>query len=127
MNQSINVRKLAGFAAIGGILNSIIFFIAKSADATMIVNQGGSQQIALPMVFGSTFFGLVVAAIVANFIGKKSQGFLKNSPIIGLAFGIVTAVAPFSASDDSKTSIGLASMHIIAGLIWFVGTKRAVN
>ena len=127
MNKSIDVRKFAGFAAIGGIPNSIIFFIAKSADATMIVNQGGSQQIALPMVFGSTFFGLVVAAIVANFIGKKSQGFLKNSPTIGLAFGIVTAVAPFTASDDSKTAIALASMHIIAGLIWFVGTKRALN
>jgi hypothetical protein len=127
MTQTISVRKFAGSAAIGAILNSLIFLIAKSADATMIVNQGGSQEIALPMVFASTFFGLLIAAFVASKIGKKSQGFQSKSPIIGLAFGIVTAAAPFSASNDSKTSIGLASMHVVAGLIWFVGAKRSTK
>lgn len=127
MTQSLNVRKFAAYAAIAAILNLLIFFIAKGADATMIVNQGGSQEIAVPMVFASTFFGLLMAAFVASKIGKKSQSFLSKSPNIGLVFGIVTAAAPFSASDDSKTSIGLASMHVVAGLIWFVGTKRSTK
>jgi hypothetical protein len=127
MTQSLNVRKFAAYAAIAAILNLLIFFIAKGADATMIVNQGGSQEIAVPMVFASTFFGLLMAAFVASKIGKKSQSFLSKSPTIGLVFGIVTAAAPFSASDDSKTSIGLASMHVVAGLIWFVGTKRSTK
>lgn len=127
MTQSLNVRKFAGYSAIAAILNSLIFFIAKGADATMIVNQGGSQEIALPIVFASTFFGLLIAAFVASKIGKKSQSFLSNSSMIGLFFGVVTAAAPFSASDDSKTSIALASMHVVAGLIWFVGTKRSTE
>lgn len=127
MTHSLNVRKFAGYSAIAAILNSLIFFIAKGADATMIVNQGGSQEIALPIVFASTFFGLLIAAFVASKIGKKSQGFLSNSSMIGLIFGVVTAAAPFSASDDSKTSIALASMHVVAGLIWFVGTKRSTE
>jgi hypothetical protein len=127
MTQSLNVRNFAGYAAIAAILNSLIFFIAKGADATMVVNQGGSQEIALPMVFASTFFGLLVAAFVASKIGKKSQSFLSKSSTVGLIFGIVTAAAPFSASDDSKTSIGLASMHVVAGLVWFVGTKRSTK
>ena len=127
MTQSLSVRKFAGYSAIAAILNSLIFFIAKGADATMIVNQGGSQEIALPIVFASTFFGLLIAAFVASKIGKKSQGFLSNSSMIGLIFGVVTAAAPFSASDDSKTSIALASMHVVAGLIWFVGTKRSTE
>jgi hypothetical protein len=127
MTHSLNVRKFAGYSAIAAILNSLIFFIAKGADATMIVNQGGSQEIALPIVFASTFFGLLTAAFVASKIGKKSQGFLSNSSMIGLIFGVVTAAAPFSASDDSKTSIALASMHVVAGLIWFVGTKRSTE
>ncbi len=62
MTQSLNVRKFAGYAAIAAIANSIIFLIAKGADATMVVNQGGSQEIALPMVFPSTLFGLLIAA-----------------------------------------------------------------
>ncbi len=127
MTQSLNVRNFAGYAAIAAILNSLIFFIAKGADATMVVNQGGSQEIALPMVFASTFFGLLVAAFAASKIGKKSQSFLSKSSTVGLIVGVVTAAAPFSASDDSKTSIGLASMHVVAGLVWFVGTKRSTK
>jgi hypothetical protein len=127
MTQSLNVRKFAGYAAIAAIVNSIIFLIAKGADATMVVNQGGSQEIALPMVLASTLFGLVAAAFIASRIGKKSQGFLSKSPIIGLVFGIVTAAAPFSASDDSKTALALASMHVVAGVIWYLGSKRSIR
>ena len=127
MTQSLNVRKFAGYAAIAAIVNSIIFLIAKGADATMVVNQGGSQEIALPMVLASTLFGLVAAAFIASRIGKKSQGFLAKSPIIGLVFGIVTAAAPFSASDDSKTALALASMHVVAGVTWYLGSKRSIN
>jgi hypothetical protein len=127
MTQSLNVRKFAGYAAIAAILNSIIFLIAKGADATMVVNQGGSQEIALPMVLASTLFGLVIAAFIASRIGKKSQGFLSKSPIIGLVFGIVTAATPFSASDDSKTALALASMHVVAGVTWYLGAKRSIK
>ena len=126
MTQSLNVRKFAGYAAIAAILNSIIFLIAKGADATMVVNQGGSQEIALPMVLASSLFGLVAAAFIASRIGKKSQGFLSKSPIIGLVFGIVTAAAPFSASDDSKTALALASMHLVAGVTWYFGVNRSI-
>ena len=127
MTQSLNVRKFAAFAAIAAVINSIIFLIAKGADATMVVNQGGSQKIALPMVLASTLFGLVLAAFITDRIGKKSQGFLSKSPIIGLVFGIVTAAAPFSASDDSKTSLALASMHVVAGVTWYLGSKRSIK
>ena len=127
MTQSLNVRKFAGYAAIAAIVNSIIFLIAKGADATMVVNQGGSQEIALPMVFASTLFGLVFAAFIASRIGKKSQGFLSKSPVIGLVFGIVTAAAPFSASDDLKTALALASMHVVAGVTWYLGAKRSTK
>lgn len=127
MTHSLNVRKFAGYAAIAAIVNSIIFLIAKNADATMVVNQGGSKEIALPMVLASTLFGLVIAAFIASRIGKKSQGFLSKSPIIGLVFGIVTAAAPFSATNDSNTALALASMHVVAGVIWYLGSKRSVR
>ena len=127
MTQSLNVRKFAGFAFVAAIVNSIIFLIAKGAEATMIVNQGGAQEIALPMVLASTLFGLVVAAVIANQIGKKSQGFISKSPIIGLVFGVVTAAAPFVASDDSKTALALATMHIVAGVTWYLGSKQSMR
>ena len=127
MTQSLNVRKFAGFAFVAAIANSIIFLIAKGAEATMVVNQGGAQEIALPMVLASTLFGLVVAAVIANQIGKKSQGFISKSPVIGLVFGVVTAAAPFVASDDSKSALALASMHIVAGVTWYLGAKSSMK
>jgi uncharacterized protein YacL len=127
MKKSLNVRKFAAYAVIAAIVNSIIFIIAKSADATMVVNQGRTQTIAIPMILASTIFGLVIAAFIASRIGNKSQSFLSKSPVIGLAFGVVTAAAPFSASDDSKTSLALASMHIVAGLTWYLGAKRSIE
>ena len=127
MTQSLNVRKFAVYASIAAIINSIIYLIAKGSDATMIVNQSGAQKIALPMVLASTLFGLGVAALLASRIGKKSQGFLAKSPVIGLVFGIVTAAAPFAASDDSKTAMALASMHVVAGVTWYLGAKRSIN
>ena len=63
MTQSLNVRKFSAYALVAGIINSIIFLIAKGADATMVVNQGGSREIVLPMVLGSTLLGLLVAAL----------------------------------------------------------------
>jgi hypothetical protein len=127
MTQSLNVRKFAGFAVTAAFANSIILFISKGADATMIVNQGRTQEIALPLVLASSLLGLVVAAFITSRIGTKSQGFLAKSPIIGLVFGIVTAAAPFSASDDSKTAFALASMHVVAGVTWFIGAKRSIK
>lgn len=127
MTKSFNMRKFAAYALTAAIINSIIFLLAKSADATMVVNQGGSQKITLPMVLASSLFGLVVAAFITNRIGNKSQNFLSKSPIIGLAFGIITAAAPFSASDDSKTAMALASMHIVAGFAWYLGAKRSIK
>ncbi len=127
MTQSLNVRKISGYAVVAAVVNSVIFLISKAADATMIVNQGGSQEIALPMVVASTLFGLVVAAFIVSGIGKKSQGFLSKSPMIGLVFGIVTAAAPFSASDDSKTAVALASMHVVAGVTWYLGSKKSIK
>ena len=65
MAQNINVRKFAGFAVLAAVINSVVFFIAKAADATMIIKQGGEREIAVPMVLASTLFGLLVAAFFA--------------------------------------------------------------
>ena len=128
MQQSLNIRKFTGFAFLASILNTIIYFIATSADATMEVAFGDtSQEISFIMIFGVTQFSLVAAAYVVRRIGKKIEGFVSKSPLIGLVFGVVSAVAPFTAADDTKTAVALASNHIVAGVLWYVGTKRSIK
>jgi Family of unknown function (DUF6069) len=127
MTQSFNIRKFSVFAVIAAIVNSIIFLVAQFADATMVVNQGGIQKIVLPMVVGASLVSIVLAASIASQIGKKSEGFLSKSPILGLVFGVVSAVAPFIATDDSKTALALASMHVVAGVVWYIGAKSSLQ
>jgi uncharacterized secreted protein with C-terminal beta-propeller domain len=127
MTQNINVRKFSGYVVIAGVVNVIIFLIAKSANATMLINQGGAREIAIPMVLASTLFALLLAAFVASKIGAKSQNFVAKAPLIGLVFGVVTAIAPFTATEDSKTALALASMHLVAGLVWHTGIKKSIN
>ena len=72
MQQSLNIRKFTGFAFLASILNTIIYFIATSADATMEVAFGDtSQEISFIMIFGVTQFSLVAAAYVVPHIGKR--------------------------------------------------------
>jgi hypothetical protein len=127
MTQKIDSRKFAAFALVAALINLSIFLIAKSVDATLVIEQGGSREITAVMVLGISFLALLFAAYLASLIGKKSLVFLKNVPVIGLAFGLLTAVAPFSVSDDLMTSISLASMHIIAGVVWYFGAKRSIH
>jgi len=127
MAQNINVRNFAGFAIMAAAINSVVFLIAKSVDATMVINQGGAREIGLPMVLGATLVGLLVAAFIASKIGAKSEGFVSRAPLIGLLFGIITAAAPFTATEDTKTAMGLGSMHVIAGLVWYFGAKRSTH
>jgi len=127
MSVTLNPRKFLKFALLAAIINSVIFLVAKSADAAMAVKQAPIKEIVLPVVFASTLFALIVAAYAVGFIAKKSPGFALKAPVIGLLFGVITAAAPFTATDDSKTAIALALNHVVAGMLWFFGAKRALN
>lgn len=128
MQQNINIGKFAIFAFLASILNTAIYFIATSNDATMEVSRGDfSREIPFIMIFGATLFSLIMAAYLVPRIGKKIKGFVSKSPMIGLIFGVVSAVSPFTAADDTKTAIALASNHIVAGVLWYVGVKRAIQ
>lgn len=127
MSSTFNPRKIFSFAVIAGLINSAVFLIAKSADATMIVKQGALKEITLPIVLLASIFGLILAAYLLQIIGKKFQSLLINAPLVGLFFGVVTAVAPFTATDDSKTAFSLALNHIVAGIVWFFGSKKALK
>lgn len=127
MSAFFNPRKFIGFAVLAAITNSVIFLIAKSLDATMKVKQAPIEEIALPLIFVSTLFALIFAAYAVSFIGKKSPGITSKAPMLGLLFGVITAAAPFTATDDSKTAIALALNHIVAGVFWFFGANRSIK
>ena len=121
MVNQINILKFSGYALIAAAINSVIFLLAKSANVAMTVQQA---EIKLSMVFVETLIALIVASIIASFIGKFSKNFSSKMALIGGVFGVVSAIAPLTSADDSKTGIALALNHIVAGALWYVGVKR---
>ena len=124
MANQINIRKFAGYALIAAVINSVIFLLAKSANAAMTVKQA---EIKLSMVFAETLIALIVASVVASLIGKISKSFSSKMALIGAVFGVVSAIAPLTSADDSKTGIALALNHIVAGALWYVGVNRSTK
>lgn len=127
MAQNINIRKFVGFAALAGLINSVIFLLAKSAGATMVINQGGLREIELARVLGATFFGLVAAGFFVSLIGRKLPGFVSKSPLIGLSVAVATAALPLFGAADSKTALAVPALHIVAGLTWYLSAKRSIK
>lgn len=123
--STLKMSTFAIYAVSATVLNAIVFFVAKSSGATMIVNQGGAQEIMLPLVIGATLISMFVAALATNLIGKKYPSFISKSAWLGAIFGVVSAISPFTVAVEIKTSLALASNHIIAGLIWYVGINKA--
>mgnify|MGYP000509766183 CR=1 FL=1 len=124
MINQINIRKFAGYALIAAVINSVIFLLAKSANAAMTVKQ---SEIKLSMVFAETLIALIVASVIASLIAKLSKSFSSKMALIGAVFGVATAIAPLTSADDSKTGIALALNHVVAGALWYVGVKRTTN
>jgi hypothetical protein len=123
--STLKISTFATYAISAAILNTIVFFVAKSSGATMIVNQGGAQEIVLPLVIGATLISMFGAAFATNLIGKKYPSFISKSAWLGAIFGVVSAISPITVADEFKTSLALASNHIIAGVLWYVGINKA--
>ena len=124
--SGLNFPKFIGFAALASILNSLAFLIGKAADASMVVDQGGLREIALPLVLLATFLPLLLAGGITHLIGKKNPGFISKAAVIGGVFGVATFFAPFLVAQDGGTGITLASNHVIAGVLWYIGIKKSI-
>lgn len=126
-SSGLNFPTFIGFAAVASVLNALAFLIGKAADASMVVEQGGLREIAFPTVLLATFVPLLLAAGVTHVIGKKHPGFISKAAVIGGVFGVATLFAPFLVAQDGVTGVTLASNHVIAGVLWFVGIKKSIK
>lgn len=43
---------------------------------------------------------------------------------LGLALGLLTLPMPFSVAGSAGTTVTLATMHVVAGVVWFTVTRR---
>ena len=123
-----NVRLFALWALAAAVINSILFQVYKSGDSALVVNLGGTKMtVGAPAVLVVSFFALTIAYLVISKIGASGSKLISNISWIGLVFAILTALAPLIGGKTLLTSLGLSSLHLVAGIFWFLGVRRTIH
>jgi hypothetical protein len=130
LSTALAWRTSAWTAGIAIVLNLIVLSVGRVAGADMNVQPPGS---AAPMIIGVV---PVVATVLvplligtALLIGVRRRGTRAWLLLaaVGLAFGLITIVMPVLATATVATTMTLATMHVITGLVWFILVWRAAR
>lgn len=120
----------AGLTAIAGALvtNVIVVVVARALGADMLVRTDLTQP-AMAVGFGMVALLTVVPMLLGTLLllplrrrGAKAWRVLA---VVGLVVALVTVPAPFTVLAQAGTQVALASMHVVAGVAWFVAVTRA--
>lgn len=121
----LNLKKFLLFVVLATVINTVKFLIFQLAGASMRVNTPEYPDITVFMVIFATFIPLALAGTVVWFFSDKSPRFVTFAAWAGLAFGVLSLASPLFVAEDVATGIGLASSHVVAGVIWFVGIRKS--
>lgn len=110
------------------LLNLAILAIGALAGAELEVAQstGKEPQQIGPAIVAITSIGpLLLGGLVLWLVGRRGRRSWLAVGRLGLALGVVTVVMPVSAVATTGTTLTLAAMHVVTGLVWFVLVRTA--
>ncbi|MFB8003510.1 DUF6069 family protein [Nocardia sp. NPDC056000] len=112
--------------ATAAITDLVIFGIAKLAGADMVVTPRGGRTmtIGIGTIIGALFVAIALATLALAFLTRHRESLRRVLAAGGLAVGITSIALVLTAGATVETKIALASMHTVAGLIWFIALWR---
>lgn len=123
-SRAVSWNRVWLFTGVAVVSNLVIFAIGSIAGADWLA-QG--QSIGWYLVVGASAVPLLIAAVVTSLLARVWHGAPRVLAWVGLAFGVLTAPSALIAAPQLGTALALASMHIVAGVAWFVAIRpRAV-
>lgn len=105
------------------VLNLVVLAVlaATGADLSVTIPGGpGTLIIDAVAVIAATAAPLLVAGLVATAILRRLPSLRRWAAWAGLALAVVSVIAPLTLQADAATRAGLAVMHVVAGVAWFV-------
>jgi len=116
---------LAG-AVVAVVLNLWIYVSARAADVSFVVPGfeagAGPMEISAINVAFVTLFAFLIGTGVAAL--AHLRGRLRLVLWLGLAVALVSLGAPLTLDAATSTKLSLASMHVVAGAVFFVALHR---
>lgn len=116
-------------AALAVLANLAVLAVARLAGADMSVQPPGVEpmNVGALMVTMTTLIPVVGGTILLVLLRKRAQKSWRIMATLGLVVGILTAPGPFTVGADLATGVGLASMHLVTSLVWFLVVRRAIQ
>jgi|GEM_PF-1021188 len=119
-NAGIRWRRLAPAILIGVILNAGVFLIGRAAGASMEITDPTMTITVWTILFG-TAVPLLLFGLIAWAGSRRVPALRTWFAWAGLAFAVLPAVSPFLFAADLTSAIALAIIHVVAGVVWFIG------
>ena len=121
--RAVSLRALLISVGVAVALNLAVLAVlaATGADLDVVVPGGpGAITIDAIAVVVSTAVPLLLAGLIAYAITRRFPALRRWAAWGGLVLALASLVAPFSLDADAATRAGLAVMHVVAGIAWFV-------
>jgi Family of unknown function (DUF6069) len=129
-NVADTARSGATSAGLAIATNLAVLGFATLAGADMVVRQSASQP-AMQISSLSVAVTILVPVLAGTLLliparrwGARGWRALSTA---GLALGVLSVVLPLVMEAEPGTRLALASMHVIAGVSWFLVVRRAAN
>ncbi|HNE90015.1 MAG TPA: DUF6069 family protein [Actinomycetota bacterium] len=113
----LSPRRIGIAAVVAVLVNVAVYAIGDVAGATW---QANGQEVAWFMVISATLIPFAIGGLITWALARKWMSAPRWMAWIGLVFAVVSLPMPFFASGDSTTALTLATMHVVAGIAWFV-------
>jgi hypothetical protein len=117
-------------AGIAIVINLIVLGLGRVAGADMNVQPPGSpapMTIGVLQVVATVLVPLLVATVLLIAVRGRGARAWRLLAAVGLAIGLITVAMPVLATATAATTIVLATMHVVTGLVWFVLVWRAAQ
>ncbi|GEA86558.1 DUF6069 family protein [Cellulomonas cellasea] len=117
-------------AGIAGLANLVVLAVAGALGADLLVRQtpdAAANEVTFGMVAVMSVAPIVLATVVLLVLRRWGAWAWRALAAVGLALGLLTVPMPFAVDATTGTQVALATMHVVAGVVWFVLVRRAAS
>lgn len=121
-------RTALAAAAVIAAANLVVLGIGHLSGADMQVAQTAAaapNQVGLGSVLLMSVAPAILGGLALQLAARRGVRAWRTVGWLGLALGLLTIPMPFTVQASAGTSVTLAGMHLVAGLVWLIAVRRA--
>lgn len=108
--------------------NLVVLWLGHRLGADMQVARSTGEvgtQVGVGSVVLMSLAPMILGWLALRLAARRGVRAWRGVAWLGLALGLLTVPMPVSVTATTGTSTTLASMHVVAGLVWFAAVRRS--